>query len=103
GSKIFRDILKYGGQSSEYSNQIDDWSKSVSEYRSKIQDLKTERNKFIAHLNDDSESRYRLEDIPSEIKECIVEAVKVVDTLKGKKVGYTLSVGSMEKDINLRK
>ncbi|MEX0722007.1 MAG: hypothetical protein WD059_15125 [Balneolaceae bacterium] len=102
GAKLFREITKHGGKSSKYADNIVDWKNAVINFRDRISHLKNERNEFIAHLKDTNPSAYRIEEIPSELQECIIEAIKVVDTFRGKKVSYTFSVGSMEPDINLR-
>lgn len=102
GAKLFREIIKHGGKQSEYKDRIGEWTKAVSDFRQSIAHLKKERNEFIAHLKDTNPSAYRVEEIPIELKECIIEAVKVIDIFQGEKTSYTFSVGSMEPEIDLR-
>ena len=103
GAKLFREITKNGSKITDYANVINSWTSAVKSYRDKISHLKKERNEFIAHLKDTNPSAYNVESIPIELRECIIEAIKVVDTFRNEKVIYTFKVGTMEPVINLRK
>lgn len=103
GNRSFPLLLKAFNQENISISRAKGLKTYKFEYRRAINGFKTKyRNKDIAHINEDATpySRYlndKIDFIPY-----ICRAVETLDAFAGRRVGYSLHVGSMEEDVDLR-